>query len=329
MINQDEKVDVILATYNTDIGFLTKQIDSILNQTYANIKLYISDDNSTESKVLEVLQQYEKNDQRIQLFTQKYNLGYIKNFEFLLQQTTSNYIAFADHDDIWYENKIEESVKALKQNDVDLVYCDAKQIDENDKVIQESYTNYKKMPKLYGKNNILAFSRSVSIGCSQMITKSVKEKMLPFKADVMAHDWLSVFIASINKGAFYIDKPLFGYRLHNSNVFGGRSFRQNIDRAKKENGKSYKEFLNYREKTIDTAYLNGSLMCLKYVNNDKKENYNEVIQYYNNIKKSKILNMRIKQYYKILGYKGIGNRAIKEIQLFHFPILSYIIYLFM
>lgn len=30
----EEKIDILLATYNTDIKYLKEQIDSILNQTY-------------------------------------------------------------------------------------------------------------------------------------------------------------------------------------------------------------------------------------------------------------------------------------------------------
>ena len=50
----EEKVDVLLATYNGE-KYLKEQIDSILNQTYQNINLIISDDNSNDStrKILE------------------------------------------------------------------------------------------------------------------------------------------------------------------------------------------------------------------------------------------------------------------------------------
>lgn len=33
----EEKVDVLMATYNTDIKYLEQQIDSILNQTHTRI----------------------------------------------------------------------------------------------------------------------------------------------------------------------------------------------------------------------------------------------------------------------------------------------------
>ena len=139
----EEQIDVLMATYNTSINYLRLQINSILNQTYKNIKLIISDDCSTKKEVLEILKEYEKKDSRIKLYFQDKNLGYTKNFEFLLQKSSANYISFSDHDDIWYSNKLEESIKVLKEKDVDLIYCDAKQIDENGKVLHNSYLKYK------------------------------------------------------------------------------------------------------------------------------------------------------------------------------------------
>lgn len=47
----EEKIDILLATYNTDIKYLKEQIDSILNQTYKNIHLIINDDNSPNKEV--------------------------------------------------------------------------------------------------------------------------------------------------------------------------------------------------------------------------------------------------------------------------------------
>lgn len=109
------KVDILLTTYNTKIEYLKIQLDSILNQTYKNFTLIISDDCSSNKEVIDVLKEYEQKDNRIQLYIQPQNLGYTKNFEFVLTKSTANYIAFSDHDDIWYPNKIEESLKILKE----------------------------------------------------------------------------------------------------------------------------------------------------------------------------------------------------------------------
>lgn len=332
MQEKEDLVDILFATYNTNIQFLKIQIDSILNQTHKNIHLIISDDNSTQKEVIETLKQYEEKDKRITIYYNKENVGYIKNFIFLLEKSEAEYIMFSDHDDLWYKDKIKESLEKLKSENVDLVYSDAEQVDEKGQLLHNSYLQYKNMPKINGKGNILAFSRHIAIGCSQIITKKIKEQMLQNKEEMIAHDWISVYLASVQKGVACIQKPLFGYRLHTNNVFGGRSLKQNLSIWKQQNGRSYKAYIKYRNKSITDSYLNGALMCAKYREKLELENVNKneeqkVIKYYEKIKKTKVLNLRIFTYFKYLSFKKIGRRALKEIFLFHFPLISYILYL--
>lgn len=274
-----------------------------------------------------MLREYEKKDDRIKIYVQKENLGYIKNFEFLLKESKNDYIMFSDHDDIWYENKIEESLNNLIKKDVDLVYCNSTQINGEGSLIKENYFKYKNVPLIDGRSK-LAISRCVGIGCSQLFTKSVKEKMIPFTGQVMAHDWLAAFIANENKGISYIKEPLFGYRLHQSNVFGGRNLAQNLDRWKNEYGTNYKAYLKYRkEKVIDKAYLDGAIMCEQYSNNQEDKEFIEKLkQYYNKLKKSKFINIHLIKYLKFLSGKNMTKKMIKEIAIFHFPILGYVFY---
>ena len=328
----EEKVDILLTTYNTKIEYLKMQIDSILGQTYKNFTLIISDDCSPNKEVVEVLKKYSNQDNRIELYLQEKNLGYTKNFEFVLTKSTADYIAFSDHDDIWYPNKIEESLKTLKEKDVDLVYCDAKQIDENGNILQESYLRYKNMPiinKNYHKD-ILPFSRHIAIGCSQFFTKKVKELMLPFTQNTIAHDWHSLYIANRLKGIYCIDKPLFEYRLHGNNAFGGRNFKQNVKLWKEKEGKGYKSYLKYRHHAITETYLAGVLMCKDYSNklqnNKLEKEENDVISYFMNAQNHKIIYLPIHKYFKYLYFKDIKKRAIKEIMLLHFPLISYFVF---
>ncbi len=336
----DETVDILLTTYNTNPEYLKIQIESILNQTYKNIKLIISDDCSTKKAVKKILEQYAKQDERIELYFQEKNIGCTKGFEFLLNKSTSDYIAFADHDDIWYENKIEECLKILKEKDVSLVYCDAKQIDGKGQVLHESYLRYKNMPILNDKfKEILPFSRHIAIGCSQLFTKEVKELMLPFTKNTYAHDWHSVYIASKLKGVYCIDKPLFGYRIHEGNIFGGRSFKQNIKLWKEKNGSNFKSYLKYRYRAITEIYMAGSLMCkdfskkmYNHTNKDEKwknENLKQedaVIQYYQKAQNTKVCYFAFHKFFKYLAFKGIGKRKYKEIMMLHFPVLSFLVF---
>lgn len=320
----EDLVDVLVATYNTDATYLKKQIQSILKQTYKNLHIYISDDCSTKPEIKEILKEFAQKDKRIKLFLQSQNLGYNKNFEFLLNQSTAEYITFSDHDDIWYLDKIEKSLQKLKNEKVDMVYCNCRQINEKGIVLKENYFKYKNIP-LINKTGKLAISRCAGNGCSQMITKDVKQKILPFKEQVIAHDWLAGFIANEGKGIAYIKEPLFDYRLHNTNVFGGRNLSQNLNRWKEKNGKTYKAFLEYRKDAIQKAYESGIKMCLEY--SAKKENQDfckEAEKYYEKIYKTKIINLtNIKEYFKILNGKNVGKKKIREIALFHFPLIAY------
>ncbi len=322
-----ETVDVLLATYQSNIPYLKKQIDSILQQTHTNIRLKISDDCSKSEELRKVLEEYQQKDDRVTIYFQEKNLGYTQNFGFLLEKAEAEYICFSDHDDIWYPQKIEKSLEVLKKEHVDLVYCNCRQIDENDQVIHESYFQYKNVPLVNSKSR-LAISRCVGIGCAQLFTKKVKDKMLPFKKTVMAHDWLASFIANQNQGMYYIQEPLFSYRLHRTNVFGGRSFNQNLERWKEKNGTSYQSYLQYRKQdVIDKAYLTGAQMCLDYAEDEKTKSVLEkLIQYYKNIERSRFVNFHWIVYFQFLAGKNLLKKMIKEFCIFHLPVLGYIVY---
>ena len=317
---QEEKIDILVATYNSNIIFLRMQLDSLLSQTYSNIKVIISDDASSKSETKDFLTEYSKKDNRITLFLNEKNRGYVKNFEFLLDKSDANYIMFCDHDDIWYNTKVQKMYDKLVSEDVDLVYCNAKQIDEKGKILQESYIDYKHLPKMNGKNSTLACSRHIAIGCSQIFTKKIKDQMLPFKESVMAHDWVNVYLATLGKGVAYIDEPLFEYRLHNTNEFGGRSLNQNLNRWKEKYGNTYKAYKEYRNWAITDTFYKGSKMCDDYVHLDIND---EILKYYEKLMLTKFLNVHFIKYLKYLSFKGIGSRKIKEIVLFHLPLLGY------
>lgn len=323
----EELVDILVTTYNTNEKYLKKQIDSILRQTYKNIKIYISDDKSTDAQVEKILKEYEQIDNRIKLFIQPKNLGYNKNFEFLLEQSTADYIMFSDHDDIWHKDKVEKSLQKIKEKNVDMVYCNCRQVDEEGIVIQDDYFKYKNVPLIDGKSK-LAISRCVGIGCSQIITKSVRDKMIPFKKDFVAHDWCAAFIANEGKGMTYIEEPLFDYRLHGTNVFGGRSLNQNLNRWKQEHGNNYKSFLDYRKDVINRAYLGGIKMCKEYVCVKNDETFIDYAEgYYDCVLKSEKVNFKFNDFFKILAGKNQGKKLIREFVLFHFPVIGYLKFL--
>ena len=71
---KEDLVSVIMPTFN-ESRFLAQSIESVLNQTYTNLELLITDDCSTDEKTLEILDFYSQNDHRVQVFRLTQNMG--------------------------------------------------------------------------------------------------------------------------------------------------------------------------------------------------------------------------------------------------------------
>ena len=65
-------------------------------------------------------------------------------------------------------------------------------------------------------------------------------------------------------------------------------------------------------------------MCNQYAKEEEKEFINMAKEYYNKIMSAKKVNWNIKQYFKILAGKNQFKKSIREIVLFHFPIIGYV-----
>ena len=136
----EENIDILLATYNGE-KYIKEQIESILNQTYKNINLIISDDCSTDN-TRKILTEYTQKDKRITVYFQNENQGYIKNFEFLLKQVKNPYYMLSDQDDVWLPEKVEKSIKTLKEKNVDFVFGDLEVVDQNLNTIYSSFGDF-------------------------------------------------------------------------------------------------------------------------------------------------------------------------------------------
>ena len=218
-----EKIDVLLATYNGE-KYLKEQIDSILNQTYQNINLIISDDYSTDG-TREILKGYEQKDERIKVYYQEKNQGYIKNFEFLLKQVTSDIYMLSDQDDVWLPEKIEKSYETLKNENADLVFGDLEVVDENLNTIYPSFNKFMLLDrkiKKYINTYKLNYLYNCITGCTIMSKKKFIEKVLPFPSTTkyMLHDYWLGIIVSIEGKLAYIPEKYIKYRQHGNNQIG-------------------------------------------------------------------------------------------------------------
>ena len=175
-------VSIVMCTYNGE-AFLQEQIDSLLQQTYSNLEIIISDDASSDNTRC-VLNKYADHP-LIKIFYQDKNLGLIANFEFAIAKTSGAYIAFCDQDDIWLPEKIMALYEHFPEDSL-LIYCNSLLIDDNKNSLNKTLADLRNM---YSGNYTpyFAFFNIVS-GHTMMIKRALLQYSLPLP-DVIYHDW--------------------------------------------------------------------------------------------------------------------------------------------
>ena len=89
-----QKVSVVLPVYNSE-KFLSKSIESILDQTYNHIEIIVVDDGSTDNS-LKILQQYSE---KIQIISQS-NQGLASALNAGIKKINGKYFKMLSHDDV-------------------------------------------------------------------------------------------------------------------------------------------------------------------------------------------------------------------------------------
>jgi glycosyltransferase involved in cell wall biosynthesis len=96
------KVSIGMPVYN-GAPFIREALESLINQTYTNFELIISDNASTDQTGI-ICQEYAGRDSRIRYVLQNENLGAISNFQFVLDEAAGKYFMWAAADDCWSQD---------------------------------------------------------------------------------------------------------------------------------------------------------------------------------------------------------------------------------
>ncbi|WP_201766973.1 glycosyltransferase family 2 protein [Chrysiogenes arsenatis] len=108
------KISIGMPVYNGE-NSIKKAIESIIQQTFTDFELIISDNASidgTESICIE----YAAKDKRIRYVRQRMNLGAIANFQFVLDEAVGEYFMWAAADDIRSLDFLELNLTFLEKN---------------------------------------------------------------------------------------------------------------------------------------------------------------------------------------------------------------------
>jgi len=217
----DDLVVICMASFNPRIDFLTRQIESIKQQTHGNWICIISDD-ASDDVVYKQIASICSQDYRFHLFRNHNRLGFYRNFERCLSMVPqeAKFVAMSDQDDYWYSDKLSLCLDAIDQTHA-LVYSDMRIIDDKGVVISDTFWKHRKRNDR--DLDVMLISNSIT-GASALFRRDMLEYLLPFPSAPgrCFHDhWLSC--VALNFGEIkYLDIPLYDYIQHSSNVIGHR-----------------------------------------------------------------------------------------------------------
>ena len=246
-----EKVCVLMSTYNGE-KFLEEQLDSILNQKGEfKLDILIRDDGSSDNTI-NILKKYQS-EGKIKFYLGK-NLKPARSFiELLKNAPESDFYAFSDQDDFWMGNKIESALEKIKEQENELViyFSNVKLVDKDLNLLEHQ--------NKIKKNTLAAsFISSPAIGCTMVINKKMREKILEkdfFDMEFGMHDsWIYRVGLSIDAAVIYDENAYIKYRQHENNVIGVKKNR-NIFNVLTEIVKKRKKYKSYIAKNI--LYLYG------------------------------------------------------------------------
>lgn len=230
---------VALCTYN-GARFIEEQICSIWNQTMLVDEIVVCDDGSSDETVNIVKDLSSRIQIPIRVYTNKVNLGCIRNFEKAISLCNHDVIFLSDQDDIWEKDKVETIVNWFdKHPNKDTVISDAILIDSlGNQITNETYFSlyfdeYSRSLFDGGYGLELFANRNRACGATMAIRKKRGESLSMIVHDEqlqdvydrcvkynIIHDYLMAIMSIADGKLGYINRVLTRYRQHGKQVCG-------------------------------------------------------------------------------------------------------------
>lgn len=145
------KVTIGLPVYNGE-NYLSEAIESILNQTFPDFELIISD-NASSDRTEEICRHYKKKDNRIRYYRAKTNLGAALNYNRTFELARGEYFKWSAHDDVLEPEYLQKCVEIL-DSEPDFILCqtEVKIINSKGKLIEYYQNPLHKMDSYFPQN---------------------------------------------------------------------------------------------------------------------------------------------------------------------------------
>lgn len=225
-----DKIEVLMAVYNGS-AYIREQIDSILNQTYENWHLTISDDGSTDGTDLIADEYAAKYPEQITRVYSGVRFGNARDhFMWLSENCTSRYMLYSDQDDVFNPEKMSRLMDAMQNAERQwgrdlpiLVFSDQTVVDEKLNVIEPSLMRCQKQAFDSFDYHALLIQNVVT-GGAMMVNRPLCSFAVQCRSRerIIMHDWWMAATAARFGKIIYLDEPLSLYRQHGGNSVGAK-----------------------------------------------------------------------------------------------------------
>jgi len=185
ILNIQPLVSICIPTYNS-ARFLRESLDSIVNQTYPNKEIIISDNASTD-ETENITKEYVKK-YKIKYFRNEKNIGAETNFTRCIELANGEFIAIFHADDLYMPDIVQKQVQLFQENSfVGAVFTRANFINNYSKIIGESKLPIELRDKriYYFPEIFLSILSNLNflICPSAMIRSKTYKELMPFDGD--------------------------------------------------------------------------------------------------------------------------------------------------
>ena len=209
------KVSIVVPVYNVE-KYLAKCLDSLLSQTYKDIKIIVVNDGSPDN-CQNIIDEYQRNNPDIIESYIKENGGLSDARNYGLKYVDSEYVCFVDSDDYIENNLVERCIETIQKDNSDLVhfnYCrDNFETNEKENIINRIEAG---VYNLKEDNYILAYSANAAWN-KMYKTKLFKENNIEFPKGLLYEDLATTTrILTLCNKVSYIDDVLYHYQVSRS-----------------------------------------------------------------------------------------------------------------
>lgn len=235
----ESKVSIIVPVYNSE-NFLTKCVNSILQQSYKNIELILVDDESPD-KSGEICDRYAQEDHRV-VTIHKSNGGTCEARNVGLDHATGKYLMFADGDDWMEKNCVSYLVSLMQKTQSEMAMTDCifttRNLKQNNKDWIKKLTPEQAVCELlYVKTPVGPWNKIYTM---EVIKKNGLKFDVPWFGEGL---YFSVMAAQYSNSIGYGHKKIYVYRKNNPgsgttvrNVQHGLNALNNIKNIKQKLG---------------------------------------------------------------------------------------------